>query len=279
MRRPGWIVYAALVAGAGGFAASADELVTRDGQVIETRGPWQVRGKLLVFELADGTLASLRLEEADLEASERRAAEKARRARRAREEALRPPPEPKEAVVVLTDRDVAHARPGLGEDPAPEEPFFGELESDRAFAGDPVAEDAAGGSTDAEGGDGDAVAGGAVASSDRGVQVVQWSQEAEGEDGLAVKGVIQNLGSSFATSLSVNALFYDEAGALVAAREVQFEEGPLAPGARRNFSVSLPHSLIYDEIKFQVVGRGFRSVGQSVRAAAGQAPPGVEETP
>ena len=67
---------------------------------------------------------------------------------------------------------------------------------------------------------------------------------------MAVNGVIQNLGSSYATQLSVNALFYDEGGTLVAARDVQFQEGPMAPGTRRNFSVSLPHSLIYDEIRF-----------------------------
>ena len=69
MREPrAWIALAALLAVAAGAAASADELVTRDGQVIQTQGPWEVRGKLLVFKLADGTLASLRLDEADLEA-------------------------------------------------------------------------------------------------------------------------------------------------------------------------------------------------------------------
>ncbi len=269
-----WLTLATLVAiGAG--AAGADELVTRDGQVIQTRGPWEVRGKLLVFKLADGTLASLRLDEADLEASERRVREGEQRAERARQQALRPSPEPPQATVVLTDRDVSHA-PDLGELPEPE-----------GGPDDVVSDSGAGGSTGSGGGgeadagetgnsgredqaageDGDA-AGAAVAGSGRGVQVVQWSQEADGEDGIAVRGVIQNLGSDFATSLKVNALFYDETGGLLAAREVGFEDGPLGPGARRQFSVSLPHDLIYDEIKFQVVGRGFRSVGQSVRTGA-----------
>ena len=164
---------------------------------------------------------------------------------------------------MLTDRDVAHA-PGGGVESAPEAGG----EADTAAASGQ-------GSDDAEG----ATAGEPVAGSGRGVQVVQWSQEAEGETGLAVRGVIQNLGSSFATSVTVNALFYDEAGGLVAAREVPFEDGPLGPGAKRDFSVSLPHSLIYDEIKFQVVGRGFRSVGQGVRAQSPAAGPedGAEE--
>ena len=247
--RRGWVALAALLAAAAGTAARGDELVTRDGQVIETRGPWEVRGKLVVFTLADGTLASLRLTEADLEASEQRAKQAQLRAQQERQRPAQEPAEPRQAVMVLTDRDVSHA-PDLGEE--------SELEG---------VDDGALAAGTAEGaGDAKAGADSPVASTGRGVQVVQWGQEAEGEGGVAVRGVIQNLGSSFATKLSVNALFYDESGALLAAREVQFEDGPLGPGARRNFSVSLPHSLIYDEIKFQVVGSGFRSVGQSVRA-------------
>ncbi|MFQ5349620.1 MAG: hypothetical protein ACE5EG_04155 [Thermoanaerobaculia bacterium] len=259
-----WVALAALVTVAGGAVALADELVTRDGQVIRTRGPWEVRGKLLVFTLADGTLASLRLDEADLEASERRARAAELRAQRAREAAMRPPAEPKEATVVLTDKDVAHAPP-LDEQPEAE---GGPDDVVTTTAGDQSGQTTQAGGTDQGADEGGDAGTQAVADTGRGVQVVQWSQEAEGEDGVALRGVIQNLGSSFATSLSVNALFYDEAGGLVAAREVEFDEGPLGPGARRNFSVSLPHSLVYDEIRFQVVGRGFRSVGQSVRAEA-----------
>ena len=262
-RRAPWFLATALAV-ALGVAAAADELVTRDGQVVRTQGPWEVRGKLVVFELADGTLASMRLSEVDLEASEERARQAELRAQRAREAARRPEPEPepRQAVMVLTDRDVRHA-PDLGEVPetegGPEDEVTGAAEISPAAPADAVADRQG----DAEGEEGEAV-GGAVDSSGQGVQVVQWSQESAGEDGVEVRGVIQNLGASFATSLAVNALFYDETGSLVAAREVQFEEGPLGPGARRDFSVSLPHSLIYDEIRFQVVGRGFRSVGQSV---------------
>ena len=257
MRRgTSWIALAALLAIACGAAAAADELVTRDGQIIKTKGPWEVRGKLLVFKLADGTLASLRLDEADLEASERRARAAAEaRARRSDEAARAQPSEAPEATFVLTDRDVARA-PDLGEEPEPE---GGSADVVTTVAGGGQGDQAAAGEADGEAGPG-----GAVEGSGQGVQVVQWSQEVEDEEGLVVRGVIQNLGSSFATSLSVNALFYDESGGLVAAREVQFEDGPLGPGARRDFSVSLPDSLIYDEIRFQVVGQGFRSVGQSV---------------
>ncbi len=262
--RRAWIALVAVLALAGGVAAGAAELVTRDGQVIETQGPWEVRGKLLVFKLTDGTLASLRLDEADLPASEARAREKERRERQLREAPMRPAPEPRQAIVVLTDKDVSHPM-GRVEEFEPEDVAGDDLAADPGAGGQGgevsgAAEDTQGAAEDQDEAPGDPVAG-----SGRGVQVVQWSQEAEGETGLAVRGVIQNLGGSFATSLKVNALFYDEAGGLVAAREVEFEDGALGPGARRDFSVSLPHSLVYDEIKFQVVGRGFRSVGQSVR--------------
>ena len=102
--RRAWIACLALLALAAG-AAWADELVTRDGQVIQTRGPWEVRGKLLVFDLADGTFASLHLDEADLAASERRAEEKARREREAREEEMRPPPEMQIPRVYVSQHD------------------------------------------------------------------------------------------------------------------------------------------------------------------------------
>jgi hypothetical protein len=243
------VAVATLLAVVAGSPVAAGHLVTRDGQVIETRAGWEVHGKLLVFELVDGTLASLRLEEADLEASEKWAREAARRALQAREKSLWPPTEPVQAAVVITDRDVTRIR-DIAEPPGPE-------------GGDLVATAVAD-------------AGGPTGASSGGVQVVEWSQEPDGETGLAVRGVIQNLGSSFASAVSVNALFYDETGVLVAAREVQLEDSPLAPGGRRDFSTSLPDTLIYDEIKFLVVGRGFRSVGQRVRTGGPPQPESPE---
>lgn len=257
------VALATLLAALAGAPVAADHLVTRDGQVIETRGGWEVRGKLLVFELADGTLASLRLEEADLEASEKRAREAARRAHQAREESLRPPPEPVQAAVVITDRDVTRTR-DVAEPPRPE--GGDRVVTAAADAGDPTAAVGDVGSGDVATEDGGEAATDGSATASGGVQVVEWSHEPDGETGLTVRGVIQNLGSGFATGVSVNALFYDDAGILIAAREVQLEDSPLAPAARRDFSVSLPDRLIYDEIKFLVVGRGFRSVGQRVPA-------------
>lgn len=90
---------------------AADWLVTRGGTRVETRGAWQVKGKLVVFHTADGTLSSLRLAEVDLEASGRATAE-AVRARRAAETAAARAPERKAPVLVLTDDDVRHVEAG-----------------------------------------------------------------------------------------------------------------------------------------------------------------------
>ena len=65
--------------------AAADWLVTRTGERIEIRGPWQLKSKLVVFTRVDGSLASLRVSEVDLKASERATAE-------ARAEKDAPPP-------------------------------------------------------------------------------------------------------------------------------------------------------------------------------------------
>jgi hypothetical protein len=83
--------------------AGADWLVTRAGGRVETRGAWQVKGKLVVFTQADGSLSSLRLADVDLEASRKATDE-------AKAQAGKPAPEPvKKKLVVLTDKDFRKA--------------------------------------------------------------------------------------------------------------------------------------------------------------------------
>jgi len=68
------------------MSARADWLVTREGGRVETKGPWQVKGKLVVFtRAADSGLASLRASEVDLEASAKATAD-------AKVQAEAPPP-------------------------------------------------------------------------------------------------------------------------------------------------------------------------------------------
>lgn len=80
---------------------SADWLVSRQGERIETRGPWKVKGNQVVFHQPNGTLSALRLADVDLDASTAATAK-----------AAEPPPppappaEPRKAVLVLTEKDL-----------------------------------------------------------------------------------------------------------------------------------------------------------------------------
>ncbi|HEX9942765.1 MAG TPA: FxLYD domain-containing protein [Thermoanaerobaculia bacterium] len=80
--------------------AAADWLVTRAGGRVETRGPWQVKGRLVVFTQTDGALSSLRLADVDLEASRKATAE-------TKAQTVKPPAleSPKKKLAVLTDKD------------------------------------------------------------------------------------------------------------------------------------------------------------------------------
>ncbi len=82
--------------------ASADWLVTRQGGRVETRGAWEVKGKLVVFRTPGGELASLRLAEVDLDASRRATAD----AERVIEKVRSRGPEKKASVRAITDKDV-----------------------------------------------------------------------------------------------------------------------------------------------------------------------------
>ena len=80
--------------------ATADWLVLHNGARIETRGPWEVRSRLIVFETDARGLSSTRLSEVDLEAS-RQLSEDPPAVPRV--EPLRSPPR---SVLTLTNADL-----------------------------------------------------------------------------------------------------------------------------------------------------------------------------
>lgn len=51
-------------------AAAADWLAFKDGTTTETKGPWKIQGRRVVFTSLSGTLTAARLDEIDLAASE-----------------------------------------------------------------------------------------------------------------------------------------------------------------------------------------------------------------
>lgn len=92
-------------------SASAEVLVMRDGQRVETAGPWKVQGRVVVFERATGGLVSVRSDTVDLAAS------RAALSQRGRVEPSAPAPEDSRPVrrasrLRLTNDDV---RPAVSE--------------------------------------------------------------------------------------------------------------------------------------------------------------------
>jgi hypothetical protein len=198
--------------------AAADWLVTRAGERVETRGPWRVQGKLVVFTRMDGTLASVRASELDLEASGRATAEE-----KAKKDAPAPKAassEKKKPVAVVTDETLKKSRKPAAPAAAP------------AGEAAPPSEPAA--ST------GPAV----LASWDR--------RELAGGNGLELFGTLQNPGNKIAAGVLVRVQLYDEAGNLVASAEGIPAQSSISPRGTVEFRISFPGIYSFAEAKLQV---------------------------
>jgi hypothetical protein len=199
--------------------AAADWLVTREGARVETRGPWQVKGKLVVFTAADGSLASLRLATVDLPASERATAE----ATVARENPP-PPPEPRKRKSIVSWTDADFRKP----EPPP------------AAAGAPAA-----------------VPGEPAAAARQAVVVRDWGQLASPEgNGLFVTGTVENTTDVLATGVEVTVeLFNEEKESLGTAPAVLSSTG-IPPGGTAAFRAAFPAVFTFTEARFNVVSQG-----------------------
>lgn len=111
--RPQLLILATLL---GTAPAAADWLVTREGGRIETKGPWKVAGRQVLFTQPNGTLSSIRTDLVDLDLS-------AAESQRAREAAARVPEPAKrpEPILRLTEKDLppVPAAPEGAAEPAP----------------------------------------------------------------------------------------------------------------------------------------------------------------
>ena len=92
--------------------ASADVLVTANGEQVETQGPWQVKGRQIVFTDSEGRLVALRASDVDLEASERATLE-ANKPPEPELESKQPAPAKIEPVLVLTNDDIGRGSANL----------------------------------------------------------------------------------------------------------------------------------------------------------------------
>lgn len=203
-----------LLLGVAAGPATADWLVTRDGSRIETRGPWELKGKLVVFTHANGTLSSLRLSEVDLEASEV-----------ATEEAKAPPPAPepavreeKKPVLVVTDADVPKARKRPSQAPAGEG-------GEEAEAAEPQVT----------------------------VVSWTEVNEPDSFD-IQIFGTLRNETREVATELAVVVRLLGADGGLLAEQPALLNVKSLAPGATTNFRALFPGVFSFSGITFEVGG-------------------------
>lgn len=224
------------------WPARADWLVMNDGGRVETDGPWQIKGKLVVFRSPAGRLSSLRLAEIDLGASEAatRAAEEA--ARKAEQEAAekKEATEKKKPAFVITDADVRSV---------PEPIDTGEG-------------DAAGASSEAE--------------ADASLRVTSWDRlEDDPIDGVAIAGVLAHSGTDLRGSIELLVELFDSAGALMVAQPATLSAAVLRPGQQASFRAEFVEIFDFSGIKFtpRSVGIVLRDRGEP--AAEGEdVPPG-----
>ncbi len=217
----------AAVAGIGllsGGPAAADWLVTRDGSRVETRGGWEVKGKLVVFHTTNGTFSSMRLDALDLEASAALtdATAAARRARSNRPGPLAPAA-PK-AKFILTDDDVGHVDPATP-----------------TTAGEALSES------------GEQASPGGGVTTDNPLEVVSWDASVGANaDGVAISGVIGNPSDFHAANVAVTVTVLDAEGEVVGERLASMDVNALSPGDQRPFRVVFPGLYSVDSARFEV---------------------------
>ncbi len=196
----------------------ADWLVTRDGQQIETRGAWEIRGKAVIFTLPNGTLGSMRVKEVDLEAS--RALEESLAAKHvAPSEEM----EEKTPVLVVTDADM----------------------SPRALRRGPEDSDSPGEVSDAAP---------SPAAPISAVAVAQWERVDEpGELDFEISGTVRNGGSDMALDLKVSISLFDENGQSLVTTIAKVTKDTLVPGESTEFTAGFDSQVSdYDRVEFDV---------------------------
>lgn len=210
---PGRLAIVAALLALAGLPAGADWLVTRQGGRVETRGAWEVKGKLVVFRTQDGALSSLRTSEVDLEAS-RKATDEAHKARTTPAEAKRPP-ERKPPVLVLTDKDVRHV----------EETSAAPADAASAGAREEPASD---------------------------LTVATWDRASAPDAGhVVITGTLRNAAaSSTATGILLLVALFDETGKQIGTAEAVLTSTALPPGEQSGFRAEFPGVFSFARIEF-----------------------------
>jgi hypothetical protein len=196
------------------WPAVADWLVTHDQATIETRGPWSVDGRRVVFSRMDGTLSSLRSSAVDLEASSRLSTAAFPASPEADPTTTRKAP-----VLILTDDDIAH-----------------QTSSAQAPIGESVV--VLSDKLEPEG--------------DMEVTALRHGPTLAG-DGVEIFGVLRNGSAHRAIDLSLLAQLYVGHGkTLVGSSSALPESRELEPGESTRFHAVFPGVERYDQVDFEV---------------------------
>lgn len=202
---------------AAGSPAAGDWLVTRAGGRVETKGPWQVKGKLVVFTQADGSLASLRLTDVDLEASRKATSEAT-----ARKEKTAAPEPPKKKLAVLTDQSFRKPPAASSATEAPPEE-----------GAQPVPAGTGGGP----------------------VTVSAWKRvDTPGSGGVEIQGTLHNTTDSLIVNPSVEVRLYDHAGDSIGSAFGVLSTGTIQPKGTIDFRATLPDAFSFAEVRFEPRG-------------------------
>ncbi len=218
------LAVAALAAAAFLLPAGADWLVTKDGAQIETDGPWKDEGRLVVFKRPDGTYASMRRSELDLEASERLTLERAKAVEQPKRQADTRA-ERREPVARLTEKEL----PPRGRQQQTSE-----------------AEEAAAASLEA--------------GQSGPLQVVNWREVTEPESpGVTFAGQVRNTSEHMALGVTLTVTLSDENGDEIASADARLTTNALPPGAVGGFRASFPGVFAFSRADFDVSGTLVRS--------------------
>ena len=225
-RRAPLLVFSCIVAA---LPVSGDWLIGRDGERIETRGPWKVKRSSVVFTAANGALSSLRLADVDLEASEKATAEAA--AGTSTPEPRADKPVKRSPVLVLTNDDVGRAaEPSVEETESSDEPE--------------VAEPIATSSSQEE---------------SPPIEVISWRSEERGTRGVEILGTLRNDSSGIVTGAGVQVSLFDHDGKRIARRDAFLDATSIAGRATVGFRALFPGVEVFEgepvfEVRAQELG-------------------------
>jgi hypothetical protein len=221
-----------------GLPAAADWLVTRDGDQVETRGPWEVKGKLVVFTLPNGTLSSMRLTDVDLDASQQLT--DAKESESAPVTATSPR---REAKIVITDSDVAHVGPEAASSAAERQEAGIQARAEQA-----------------------------AAASGEGLTVAEWNQGYDDAiDGVVLSGSIENRSPNLHTEITLQVMLYNTDGSLAGRAAATVDNTLLRVGQSSPFRATFAGIVGFDRPEFRL-----NSSSLAPREEGGEEEPGAE---